>query len=134
MSDWHVYDRSKFDTFSVHSPFPQCNHDPTFHEMKLAAASTLSVERQTYELQDTIPDVIRILRAVYAKLLKEAEILTHDCNFASRLAKQLRLLSKAIALSKETAEERKAVENNALSVVRELNFIRGASLLLIDPF
>uniref|UniRef100_A0A0R3S1W6 IkappaB kinase n=1 Tax=Elaeophora elaphi TaxID=1147741 RepID=A0A0R3S1W6_9BILA len=110
----------------VHSPFPQCNHDPTFHEMKLAAASTLSVERQTYELQDTVPDVIRILRAVYAKLLKEAEILTHDCNFASRLAKQLRLLSKAIALSKETAEERKAVENNALSVVRELNFIREA--------
>ncbi|CAG9529496.1 unnamed protein product [Cercopithifilaria johnstoni] len=110
----------------VHSPFPQCNHDPTFHEMKLAAASTLSVERQTYELQDTIPDVIRILRSVHNKLLKEAEILTHDCNFASRLAKQLRLLSKAIALSKETAEERKAVENNALSVVRELNFIREA--------
>lgn len=96
--------------------------------MKLAAASTLSVERQTYELQDTIPDVIRILRAVYTKLLKEAEILAHDCNFASRLAKQLRLLSKAIALSKETAEERKAVENNSLSVVRELNFIGGVPL------
>uniref|UniRef100_A0AAF5Q345 IkappaB kinase n=3 Tax=Wuchereria bancrofti TaxID=6293 RepID=A0AAF5Q345_WUCBA len=110
----------------VHSPFSQCNHEPTFHEMKLAAASTLSVERQTYELQDAIPAVIGILRRVYAKLLKEAEILAHDCNFASRLAKQLRLLSKAIALNKETAEERKAVENNAHSVVRELYFIGEA--------
>ncbi|MCP9258402.1 Inhibitor of nuclear factor kappa-B kinase subunit epsilon [Dirofilaria immitis] len=110
----------------AHSPFPQCNHEPTLHEMKLTAANTLNVERQTYELHDTVLDVTRILRAVYAKLLREAQILTHDCDFASRLAKQLRLLSKAIALSKETIEERRAVENNAHSVVRELNFIGEA--------
>ncbi|VDK64459.1 unnamed protein product [Onchocerca ochengi] len=110
----------------VQSPFPQCNHEPTLHEMKLAAANTLNVERQTYKLQDAVLDVIRILRAVYAKLLREAQILSHDCDFASRLAKQLHLLSKAIALSKETIEERRAVENNAHSVVRELNFIGEA--------
>uniref|UniRef100_A0A915Q4F5 IkappaB kinase n=1 Tax=Setaria digitata TaxID=48799 RepID=A0A915Q4F5_9BILA len=107
----------------VQSPFPQCNRDPTLHEMKLVAADTLSVERQTYELQDAIPDIIQILHVVRVKLLRETQILTHDYDYANRLAKQLRLLSKAIALNKETTEERQAVENNAQSVVRELNFI-----------
>ncbi|VDO59150.1 unnamed protein product, partial [Onchocerca flexuosa] len=65
----------------VHSPFPQCNHEPTLHEMKLAAANTLNVERQTYKLQDAVLDVIRILRTIYAKLLREAQILSHDCSF-----------------------------------------------------
>lgn len=102
--------------------------------MKLAAANTLNVERQTYKLQDAVLDVIRILRAVYAKLLREAQILSHDCDFASRLAKQLHLLSKAIALSKETIEERRAVENNAHSVVRELNFIGGPSFSFVGLF
>lgn len=91
------------------------------------------MKRQTHELQNAMLDVIGILRAIHVKLLKEAEILTHDCSFASCLAKQLRLLSKAIALNKETVEERKAVENNAISIARELNFIRGRHCVFVYP-
>lgn len=102
-----------------------CNHRPSLHEMKLAAANTLNVERQISELQDFVPGLIRFLRTFWRKLENDWNTLSYECKFAKRLADSIHVQAKAIGMSKETTEERKAVENNAHLVLRELSAIAG---------
>lgn len=98
---------------------------PSLRDMKVAAASILHLERQIRQMQQIIPDLLHFAKEIWDKASREYDLLQCKLICAMRLIKAMLLQSAAIALHKNSVQEKKAVENNSNSVYRELRVVEG---------